>query len=125
MKKLFKYAGIALCTILISSCNINVPDTKDESSEALTAKSTSTFKVWGNCEMCKETIEGALKVPGIAIADWDSETKQISVKYDSTVINLDGIQQKIAASGYDTEKYKADDEAYANLHECCQYERKP
>ncbi|HLP12359.1 MAG TPA: heavy-metal-associated domain-containing protein [Flavobacteriales bacterium] len=85
---------------------------------------TKTFKVWGNCDMCKETIEGSLKVDGISSADWDTETKEMEVSYDSTKINFDEIQQKIAAVGYDTEKYKGDDKAYDDLHKCCKYERK-
>lgn len=85
---------------------------------------TTQFKVWGNCEMCKETIEGALKVEGISKANWDTETKEVQVTYDSTKITLDQIQKNIAAAGYDNEKYKSDEKAYHNLPECCQYERK-
>ena len=84
----------------------------------------STFKVWGNCDMCKETIEGALKKEGIDMADWDMETKIITVTYDSTKINLDAIEKNIASVGYDNVKYKGDDKAYAELPECCKYERK-
>jgi len=32
--------------------------------------------------------------------------------------------QKIAAAGYDTRDFRANDEAYKNLEECCQYKRK-
>jgi UDP-glucose 4-epimerase len=39
------------------------------------------------------------------------------------ITNTDKIQQMIARIGYDTEKNKATDEAYNNLHHCCQYER--
>jgi len=85
---------------------------------------TKTFKVWGNCDMCKETIETSLKVDGISSADWNTETKMMEVSFDSTKISLDQIQQKIAAVGYDTEKYKGDDKAYDGLHKCCKYERK-
>lgn len=81
------------------------------------------FKVWGNCDMCKETIEAGLKVQGISRVNWDVDTKQIEVDYDSTKISLDQIQKTIAASGYDTEKYKADEQTYNNLPECCQYNR--
>lgn len=116
----------ALCCIILTACNIEVSsDTKEQATTPSENSITSVFKVWGNCEMCRETIEGALKAPGISVADWNTETKQLSVSYDSTIISLDAIQKKIAASGYDTEKYKADEQAYANLHECCQYERKP
>lgn len=85
---------------------------------------TSQFKVWGNCEKCKETIEGALKVDGILKADWNVDTKRMSVTYDEARITLDQIQKNVAAVGYDNAMYKGDDKAYANLPECCQYERK-
>ncbi|MBX9852257.1 MAG: heavy-metal-associated domain-containing protein [Cytophagaceae bacterium] len=88
-------------------------------------KAQATFKVYGNCGMCKKTIEGSLNgVKGIYKADWSTEKKMITVQYDSALIKMDDIHQKIAAVGYDTEKVKANDEAYKNLHICCQYERK-
>ena len=85
--------------------------------------STSTFKVWGNCGMCEDKIEGSLKVNGVKEADWNSDTKNMEVSYDSTIITLDEIQRKIAATGYDTQNYKSSDSIYSNLHECCQYKR--
>lgn len=88
------------------------------------AKSAS-FKVWGNCGMCEKTIEKSLKVDGVGKADWDKDTKIIVVQYDSTKITLDQIQRNIAAVGYDNEGYRGDDQAYAGLPECCQYDRKP
>lgn len=88
------------------------------------ANTDATFKIWGNCEMCKETIESALKTDGIKTADWNKDTKIMTVAFDSTTITLDQIEQKVAAVGYDTEKYKGDDNAYAKLPECCQYQRK-
>lgn len=125
MKKLFIYAVATVCVIFISSCNINVSEAEHESTKTVASATTTTFNVWGNCDMCKETIEGSLKVPGIANADWNSETKVITVNYDSTVINIDQVHRNIASVGYDTERYKGDDSAYENLHECCKYERKP
>lgn len=79
------------------------------------------IKVSGNCGMCKETIETALKVDGIKEADWDSDTKILWVVYDELKINNDAIQQRIAAVGYDTPKYKGSDKAYENLPGCCRY----
>ncbi len=124
MKNVFNYVVITACAVLVFSCSINVSDAKDEPVKTMASAVTTTFKVWGNCNMCKETIEGALKVPGISTADWNSETKTMTLNYDSTLISLDQIQKNIAAVGYDTEKYKGNDSAYTNLHECCQYERK-
>ena len=87
-------------------------------------KKTETFKVYGNCEMCKSNIEGSLKKKdGIYSKHWDTNTKMITLTYDSTKITLSQIHQKIANAGYDTELAKAPDDAYGKLHSCCQYER--
>jgi periplasmic mercuric ion binding protein len=83
------------------------------------------FKVWGNCDMCKKTIETALDLKGITTAVWDQETKQIRVVFKPAKISEDKIHQAIAAAGYDTEKTRGNDAAYKELPECCQYERKP
>lgn len=83
-----------------------------------------TIKVSGNCGMCKKTIETALKVPGVSAASWSPDTKILKVSYDAAKITNEEIQKKVAASGYDTPKFKASDEAYDKLHACCQYERK-
>ena len=47
----------------------------------------------------------------------------MKVKFNSAITNTDKIQQMIAIIGYDTEKNKATDESYNNLHHCCKYER--
>jgi periplasmic mercuric ion binding protein len=84
---------------------------------------SSTFKVAGECGMCKKKIETAAKNAGATYAVWDVSSKALTVKYDSKKSNEVKIQEGIAAVGYDTPKYKASDEAYNNLHECCKYER--
>ena len=82
------------------------------------------FKVYGNCGMCKKTIEGSLsKQDGIVEASWDSETKIMTVSYQEAHITLDQIKKKIAKSGYDTEEFRAEKEVYESLHKCCQYDR--
>lgn len=124
MKKI-KYLAIVCIAIAMASCG---NDEKKEEVSASTIASngitTSTFKVWGNCDMCKETIEGSLKVEGVTKADWSTETKMISVAHDTTKITLDQIQKNIAVVGYDNEKYKGDNTSYSELPECCQYDRK-
>ena len=84
---------------------------------------TKTFKVYGNCSMCKKRIESALKTKGVSSASWNVESKVLTVSYDPQVISLDEIHQKVAAVGHDTEKVKAEDKAYSNLMGCCQYSR--
>ena len=82
------------------------------------------FTVYGNCRMCERTIEGSLKdAKGISLADWDKETKQMTVSFNPTAIKLDTIKQKIADVGYDSDSHRAKDEIYNKLPSCCQYER--
>ena len=87
-------------------------------------KKTETFKVYGNCEMCKETIEGALKKKdGIISKRWDAKAQTLTVCYDSSKITIQQIGQKVANVGYDNEYATSKDETYQNLHKCCQYKR--
>lgn len=79
------------------------------------------IRVSGNCDMCKETIEGALKAEGIKKASWDPDTKMLELDFDSRKLSLQEIRRKIAAAGYDTDSLKADEKAYSKLHECCHY----
>ena len=82
------------------------------------------FQVSGNCDMCKTKIETAAKsVEGIKTARWNVITRKMKVKFNPAITNIEKIQQVIANIGYDTERFKANDEVYNNLHHCCKYER--
>jgi mercuric ion binding protein len=83
----------------------------------------ANFKVYGNCGMCKKTIEKALKIDAISKIDWDKNTKMMEVKFDSTLISENEIKRRIAGVGYDTEEERATEDVYNSLHECCQYKR--
>ena len=84
-----------------------------------------TFKVWGNCDMCKSLIENAAEsIEGVKYARWNSKKGIIKVKFLTSKTDIDKIQKAIADVGYDTENYRADDDVYNNLHYCCKYERK-
>ena len=84
---------------------------------------TETFKVSGNCGMCENKIEKAAKEAGATSAEWNQDTKIITVKYKSLSSNLAKIQKGIADAGYDNEGIKTTAEAYDKLHSCCKYER--
>ena len=85
---------------------------------------TQTIKVSGNCDLCKDRIEIATKsVSGVMTAKWSPETKLLQVQFDPAKTNSDAIQKAIAGVGHDTEKYKATDEAYKALPECCLYRK--
>lgn len=85
--------------------------------------STAIFKVGGNCEMCKARIEKAAKMNGVSVAEWNMKTGMLKLIYNSSVVSPDQVQKKIAAVGYDTDKFKADNKTYNALPGCCQYER--
>ncbi|MBE3086800.1 MAG: heavy-metal-associated domain-containing protein [Bacteroidetes bacterium] len=92
--------------------NMNMPSTK-----------TETFKVWGNCDMCKARIEKTVKAEGATSAAWDAKTKMLAVTFDPSKTSMDAFGKKLASVGHDTEKYKADDKVYNALPGCCKYER--
>jgi len=85
---------------------------------------TETIKVWGNCGMCKTTIEKAAKKAGAKTADWNEDSKDLKVTYAASKTSSARIQEAIAKSGYDTQDFTAVKSAYDNLHGCCKYERK-
>lgn len=85
---------------------------------------TESFKVYGNCGMCKSRIEKAAKAVGVAEASWSADTRMLSVTYDSSKVTNEEIQKKIASVGHDTEAMRAEDSVYEKLPGCCLYERK-
>ena len=85
--------------------------------------SSATFKVSGNCGMCKKTIESAATTSGASSANWDNKSKMLTVSFDAATTSILKIQTAIADAGYDNEGVKASDAAYDKLHACCQYDR--
>jgi hypothetical protein len=113
--KLFKY--FFTIVILITSFDLiaQVDEDKD---------STVIFKVFGNCEMCKERIEKAARGKGITKANWDIDTKLLTLSVNGSTFNLDKVHHRIAEAGHDTEKEKASDVIYNELPGCCLYRKK-
>jgi hypothetical protein len=85
---------------------------------------TETIKVWGNCGMCKTTIEKAAKKGGAKTANWNEDSKELKVTYAFAKTSSAKIQESIAKSGYDTQDFTAVKTAYNNLPGCCKYDRK-
>lgn len=114
---MLRYKSFALWSLLfVTALNVSFAQSKKEE--------TTTVKVWGNCGMCKKLIEKTALANGATVANWNTETKMLELKYPKGKTTSDKIQQAIANVGYDTEKFTANQEAYDNLHECCKYERK-
>jgi len=82
----------------------------------------SQFMVYGNCEMCKKTIEkAALSIKGVKMAKWDIPSNQLSLLYNRRKVEVINIHNAIAKSGYSTLEIKAKKEDYNKLPMCCQY----
>jgi copper chaperone CopZ len=87
------------------------------------AQTNASFGVRGNCGMCKNTIETAVKeINGVSKADWDKARKKIDISFDGSKTNLDAMHRAIANSGYDTDKVAGNEEAYKGLPGCCKYD---
>jgi hypothetical protein len=84
-----------------------------------------TFKVLGNCTQCKERIELACDQKGIKMAEWNIDTKVMTVVYNPSKITLEKIHEYIAAVGHDTELKKAEDKVYKDLPGCCLFRENP
>jgi len=117
--KIFK-----IFTVIIMVTALSGILTAQKTSVTADKQKTETFKVWGNCDMCKARIEKAIKSEGATSADWNKNTKILSVTFDPSKTNVNSFSKKLASVGHDTEKYKADDKAYNALDECCKYERR-
>jgi copper chaperone CopZ len=88
------------------------------------ANKTESFKVYGNCEMCKTRIEKAAKsVDGVSAADWNVQTKMLALTFDDSKTDVNAVQEALANVGHDTDTHKATDEAYNKNASCCKYER--
>ena len=80
------------------------------------------FSAKGTCGMCEKRIENALDLKGIKLADWDVKTHNCRVIYNTQKYNEMDIHKIVAKFGHTTDKVKATDEAYNNLHGCCKYD---
>ena len=111
--KFLKNIAMSLTALFIfSSCTAQIPNAK-----------TEAVMVYGNCGMCEKTIEKAASKKGEAKADWDQDTKMAQITFDATKTSADDVLKRIAAAGYDSDKFTAPDDVYAKLPGCCQYER--
>jgi mercuric ion binding protein len=87
---------------------------------------TDTIPVAGNCEHCKERIEGTVStLKGVKTTLWDGDHHWLIVAYQADEVSNMQIQQRIAAAGHDTREVRASDKAYKSLPACCKYERAP
>ena len=81
---------------------------------------TKKIEVKGECGQCKEKIEAALDIPGISFAEWNKDTKVLTVRYNDNKVSEDLIHSTISKLGYATDKLAADKAGQAKLAQCCQ-----
>lgn len=114
MKPIIKIAVASLC-ILSSAFTATAQQIKH-------AKQV-TAPVSGNCDMCATTIEKAGSQKQVAMVQWNKDQHIATITYDSTRTSSEAVLKKIALAGYDNASFRAPDEVYASLPQCCQYER--
>ena len=137
MKKSIILAGLILTGALLLSTSVSAQEEKkqekaccakqenDSSCVASKDAKTASFKVYGNCGMCKDRIEkAATSVEGVCLSEWDQETKMMKFTYHPEKVKVEKIHDAVALAGHDTEKATAGDKVYASLPGCCKYDRR-
>lgn len=110
-----KYLIIVLMSIFAISAHAQEKKNKNAKHEV---------EVKGNCEMCKKRIEkSSYGVKGVKSADWNVNSKQLSLIIDERKTSVEEVENAIAKAGHDTKNVKATEENYSNLHGCCRYDR--
>ncbi len=112
MKSITNLLMVITVLLSMSACYGQIKDAK-----------TETVKIYGNCGMCKTTIEMAGNNKKISKVSWDKETKMATLTYNPNKTSQDEIFKKIALAGYDSDKFLAPDDVYAKLPDCCHYDR--
>jgi len=111
---------IFVATLLVVAFGATTFAQTHDHSKMVTTK-TESINVQGNCGMCKTRIENAAKIAGVSKAEWNDETKMLTLVYNPSKVKIEDVQKKIATVGHDTEKFKADSKVYDKLPGCCKY----
>ena len=83
-------------------------------------KKKVSFKVSGNCEMCKMRIEkAALSVNGVKYANWSIPENQLRLIYNSNKVNIIEVHESVSNSGHDPSERRAPAEIYSELPRWC------
>ncbi len=81
-----------------------------------------TIPVRGECGMCESRIEDtALKVIGVAFADYDLSTHLLTVEVDPHLFVKIELIKSILQAGHDADGLTAPDNIYNKLPVCCKY----
>ena len=102
--------------IALLLCSLNFAFAQDKKDIA-----TEKIKVDGICGQCKKRIENAAYINGVKRAEWDKDTKELTLTYKPSKTSLQKVEESIARAGYDAGVVKATDKDYKKLPECCAY----
>lgn len=80
-----------------------------------------SFKVEGNCGMCMYRIQDAAKEAGAETAEWDIDTKILTINIYEDKTSVSKVRHALALAGHDNGAFRTPDEVYKNLHSCCKY----
>ena len=94
-------------------------------SSKVIADTTISFKVFGICEICKARIEAAAKGRGVISADWNVESKFLTLTIIPSQVSKEKIENRIVAVGHDIDNKKAKEIVYNELPSCCHYRDSP
>ena len=63
-----------------------------------------------------------IEVLGVAVSRRHTAGRLLA-EIEAVSVEFGSVQRRVAAAGYDTEKFRGDDKAYSELDPCCQYDR--
>lgn len=109
MKRITGILALLICSLNFSFAQ----DKKDITTEKV--------KVSGTCDQCKKRIENAAYINGVKRAEWDKDSKELTVTYRPSKTSLKKIEENIAKAGHDAGEVKTTDNQYNQLPECCAY----
>ena len=87
---------------------------------AFAGNEKATIKTSTQCEMCQETLEASIgKMAGVNKVMVNIESKEITVKFDNSIITLEEIKTEVTNTGYWADEMMPNKDAYAALPTCC------
>ncbi len=112
---------IIIFLLLLSSSTLFAQKIKSSKSATAGRDTTTTFEVFGSCEMCKMRIEEAAKGKGVKSVFWDVDSKILTLVYDPSITTSYKVHDRIADVGHDTRLVKSSDKVYNALPDCCRF----
>lgn len=109
--------NLGLIMVLVALTSFTFKSTEDDKKGV----ETITFLTSAVCGECKERIETELNyTKGVVFAELDIDSKEVTVKYKTKILNEAQVKDIVAGIGYDAGDTKRVEEAFNKLPKCCQ-----